>query len=73
MTICALECRWWLSSERNHIDILGSKGLYYESYDELYSILMNTTKDDIKGRDWNCYKEFTPDKVMEKFKEVFLC
>ena len=57
---------------RNHIDTLGDKGLYYESYDQLYSILMYTTLEDIEGKDWNCFKEYTPEKVMDKFKEVFL-
>tara|TARA_B100001093_G_scaffold519520_1_gene608927 strand:- start:589 stop:1518 length:930 start_codon:yes stop_codon:yes gene_type:complete len=61
------------SPERNHIDTLGDKGFYYKNYDELYSLLMYITKSDIENKDWNCYKEFTPENVMNKFKEVFLC
>lgn len=60
------------SPERNHNIILGNKGLYYTNYNDLYQILDNISKKDIEDKDWNCYKEFTPEKVMNKFKEVFL-
>lgn len=57
------------SPERNHNMVLGDKGYYYSNYDELYNILDNFI---IPPWDCNCYKEFTPEKVMNKFKEVFL-
>lgn len=57
------------SPEKNHINILGDKGFYYANYDELYEILLHMDST-IKGH--NCYTEFTPEKVMNKFKEVFL-
>jgi hypothetical protein len=57
--------------ERNHIHTLKEKGIYYKDYDSLYNILINIQHKDIKG-DWNCYKEFTPKTVMEKFNQVFL-
>jgi hypothetical protein len=57
------------SPERNHISILGDKGFYYTNYNELYEILLHMDSS-IKG--YNCYTEFTPEKVMNKFKEVFL-
>jgi hypothetical protein len=60
------------SPERNHNIILGNKGLYYTNYNDLYQILDNISKKDIEDKDWNCYKEFTPERVMNKFKEVFL-
>jgi len=60
------------SPERNHNIMLGDKGLYYSNYQELYNILYNIQKTDIEGKDWNCYKEFTPEKVMNQFKKVFL-
>lgn len=60
------------SPERNHNIILGDKGIYYTDYNSLYQILNNISKQDIEGKDWNCYKEFTPEKVMNKFKEIFL-
>lgn len=60
------------SPERNHIEMLGDKGIYYISQDELLNILLNIEKIDIKGKDWNCYKDFTPENVIIKFNNVFL-
>jgi hypothetical protein len=60
------------SPEKNHIETLGENGIYYTDYSSLVSILMNISIAGIKDKDWNCYKEFTPDKVMNKFNEIFL-
>jgi hypothetical protein len=57
------------SPERNHIFTLKDKGLYYNSSESLYDILLKFT---LIEKDWNAYKEFTPEKVMEKFKNVFI-
>jgi hypothetical protein len=57
------------SPERNHINILGDKGLYYNSADTLFSLLMQFKP---QAGDWNCYKEFTPEKVMQIFDKVYL-
>jgi hypothetical protein len=54
--------------ERNHINVLGEDGMYYSDYQELYDILNNL----IVFSDINCYHDYTPEKVMAKFKEVFL-
>ena len=56
------------SPERNHIDILGDDGMYYSDYQELYNILDNL----IVFNDINCYHDYTPEKVMNKFNETFL-
>jgi hypothetical protein len=61
-----------LSPERNHIEILQDKGIYYSNYNELYSILDGITHNDITQKEWNCYQEFTPKKVMKQFNNVFL-
>ena len=60
------------SPERCHIDILGDKGLYYNDYFSLYNILINLNHSDIIGKEWNCYQNYTPERVMEKFNKVFL-
>ena len=60
------------SWERNHIDTLEDKGIYYRDYNSLYNILMNIQKSDIEGKEWNCYQEYTPEKVMEQFNKIFL-
>jgi hypothetical protein len=61
-----------LSLERNHIEILQDKGIYYHNYDSLCNILDNITHNDIIGREWNCYQEFTPEKVIQQFNQIFL-
>jgi len=60
------------SWERNHIETLGNKGIYYYDYNSLYSILMDIQKSDIKNKEWNCYQEYTPEKVMNQFNKIFL-
>jgi glycosyltransferase involved in cell wall biosynthesis len=60
------------SWERNHIETLGNKGIYYYDYDSLYNILINIQKSDIKEKEWNCYQEYTPEKVMKQFNKIFL-
>ena len=49
--------------------VLGDKGFYYSNYDELYTLLDNFI---VPPWGCNCYQEFTPEKVMNKFKKVFL-
>lgn len=58
------------SPERNHIDILADKALYYNNPSELLDILLNFEPDN--SIDWNCYKNYTPEKVMNIFDKVFL-
>lgn len=60
------------SWERNHIETLQDKGIYYSNYNELYNILNNISHSDIIGKEWNCYQEFTPENVMKKFNQIFL-
>lgn len=61
---------WSGSKERNHIDTLGDKALLYYTPEDLYNLLINFQKR--PNEDWNCYRDFEPEKVMKKFKEVFL-
>ena len=60
------------SPERNHIDTLNEKGIYYENYSDILHILRNLDKKEINSLKWNCYQEYTPEKVVQKFKEVYL-
>ena len=57
---------------RAHIDIIKDKGLYFENEKELYIILTTFNKKDYEGKDLNCYKDYSPKKVMEIFKKVFI-
>jgi hypothetical protein len=60
------------SRERNHIDILGDKGFYYYDYSSLYNMLINISKSDIENKEWNCYQEHTPERIMDRFNNIFL-
>jgi hypothetical protein len=60
------------SPERNHIDTLDDKGIYYENYSDILHILKNLDKTEINSLEWNCYQDYTPPKVVQKFKEVYL-
>jgi hypothetical protein len=57
------------SEQKAHIDILKDNGIYYEDEENLFEILNSFEKKEI---DCNAYKDYTPEKVMDKFKKVFL-
>jgi GR25 family glycosyltransferase involved in LPS biosynthesis len=55
-----------------HLDILGEKAIIFDSETSLIDILKDI-KNIVNSRDdWNAYKEYTPDKVMKKFMNVFM-
>lgn len=58
------------SLEKNHIFTLKEKGIYYNSAENLKQIFLNFKKQDTLN--WNAYENFSPDKVMFKFKQVFI-
>lgn len=55
-----------------HIDILKDKGLYFGNKEEFKNLLLNFDKNSYKNIDNNCYREYSPEKVMEIFNRVFL-
>jgi hypothetical protein len=59
---------------RAHINILGDKAKIYENNGQLYHQLIDYIDNfqEDKGKDWNAYTDFTPEKVMQQFKKVFL-
>lgn len=60
------------SGERNHIDVLGERGLYYNNVEELYDILTKF-QSHIKYDDYDLpYKQFSPEIIMDKFNKIFL-
>jgi hypothetical protein len=61
---------WFGSRERNHIESLGDKGLFYNDYNDLMEIIISFEPDNTK--DWNCYRDCYPDVVMNKFKKLYL-
>ena len=61
-----------LSSERNHIEVLGEMGIYYSEPEGLYDILTNF-KSYVKYEDYMTpYLNFSPEIIMNKFDNVFL-
>jgi glycosyltransferase involved in cell wall biosynthesis len=63
---------YYNSLEKNHIDTLGEKGIYYQNTEEILHILRNLDKKEINSLEWNCYQEYSPEKVSQKFKEIYL-
>ena len=61
---------WWGSPERSHIEILGDKGVYFDTPNSLFNLLLDFKK--MPDEDWNCYRDYEPEKVMQKFNEVFI-
>lgn len=61
---------WSGSVERSHIDLLGSRGIYFSDYDSLCGLLSSF---EATPGDFDMYSErFSPSAVMQKFKSVFL-
>jgi uncharacterized Fe-S cluster protein YjdI len=54
-----------------HEKILKDKGIWYDN-NNLESILITFNKEENKKKDWNAYTDYTPEKVMKIFKEVFI-
>ena len=55
-----------------HFYLLGNKGIWYNDYESLNNILLNFNPKIERTKDWNAYKNFTPEKIMETFKFVYL-
>lgn len=55
-----------------HISILKDKGIYYKNGNDLESIILSISKPDIEKSDWNAYRDYTPNKIIQKFENIFL-
>lgn len=62
------------SGDHAHIDILGKQCFMYSNPQDLYDIFTNiiNNKDDISKLDWNAYRDYSPEKVMDRFNAVFI-
>lgn len=56
--------------ETAHLQMLGDKALKYYDKQDLSNII-NCFKPE-QDKDWNAYRNYNPEKIMDKFKEVFL-
>jgi glycosyltransferase involved in cell wall biosynthesis len=58
-----------------HYKILKDKGLWYSSSDELINqikYIATTDKNELQKKDWNAYKEYTPENVMKIFYKIVI-
>ena len=53
------------------MEMLKDKGIFY-TMDTLYELLTTLSQKDFEGKDWNAHTQYSPQNVMNKFKEVFL-
>jgi len=58
------------SHERAHIDILGDKALLYRTKGELVRLLLAQERH--PAGDWNAYRDYSRDAVIDQFERVFL-
>jgi hypothetical protein len=61
---------WGGSRERNHIDILGERGIYYSDPQSMFDVMNQFKKQ--PNIDWNCYRSYSAENVMPIFEKVFL-
>jgi hypothetical protein len=61
---------WDGSAEKNHTFILGEKGIYYKDQSDLTKIFLSFKPN--PNKDWNAYKDYSPEKIMKIFNEVYL-
>lgn len=55
-----------------HVFLLKNNAIWYKNKEELINILTHFDRNIVKNNDWNCYKEYTPEKVIKIFESVFL-
>jgi len=63
---------WPGGGDQNHVKMLGEEGLWYNNSEELYQHLINTKHENHNGKYSARVEKYTPENVMNKFKEVFL-
>jgi len=61
-----------IGTTQAHAHFLGSKGIWYKNEKDLTDILLNFNSDIENKKDWNAYKEYTPEKVMKTFEKTYL-
>jgi hypothetical protein len=54
-----------------HTHLMKDHGIWYNQTN-LYDILTGFNKEDVKNKDWNAYREYSPEKVMQICKKVFI-
>ena len=60
------------SKDNEHLRILNDKAIIYNNEKELYKILSNIENNLNKNKDFNCYENFRPSIVINKFDKICL-
>ena len=60
------------SIERSHLEILGGKAITYTNKYNLKDIILNLDKKVLNNNEWNMYADYTPQLVIEKFKNIYI-
>ena len=55
-----------------HVHLLKDKAIWYNNKHDLRNIILNFNPIVECQKDWNAYKNYTPEKVMKIFKDVYL-
>lgn len=58
------------SKDKEHIRILKNKSILYKNGKELLNIFLTINKNSFEKKDWNCYKDYEPSKVMRLFDNL---
>ncbi len=58
--------------DQAHVQILKDKAFWYTNQEDLTEILLNFNPEVESKKDWNAYKEYTPEIVMNIFKKTYL-
>jgi hypothetical protein len=58
--------------DKGHVIMLQDKGIWYDNSEELYNILISFKRTTPIGYYKELVKDYTPKKVMDKFKKIFL-
>ena len=56
----------------SHVRLLGEKAFWYSTQDDLKEILEGFNRSEVKTLDWNAFREYRPQVVMQQFSDVFL-
>ena len=57
---------------QSHFQILGDKAIKFNTAQEFYNVITTFNPKDYEDKDMNCYKDYSPEIVMERFKDVFI-
>ena len=55
-----------------HVKLLGDKAIWYSNKNDLTNILLNFNPEIESKKDWNAYRDYTPEKIMKIFNDIFL-